>query len=65
MDQAIQMAIPPRLHQKIRLLIEEGWYRDENEVFLEALRRFLDTHRPEIMEQFIRKDVEWGLHGRE
>lgn len=58
MNHSIQMAIPPRLHQQIRFLIEEGWYRDENELFLEALRRFLDTHRPEIMEQFIRNDKE-------
>jgi hypothetical protein len=28
----------------------------------EALRRFLDTHRAELMERFIREDVEWGLH---
>jgi mRNA-degrading endonuclease RelE of RelBE toxin-antitoxin system len=23
------------------------------------------THRPELMEKFIRDDVEWGLHGHE
>ncbi|MBI5606009.1 MAG: CopG family transcriptional regulator [Deltaproteobacteria bacterium] len=65
MDQSFQMAIPPRLHQQIRFLVEEGWYRDENELLLEALRRFLDSHRPEIMDKFIRNDVEWGLHGQE
>jgi Arc/MetJ-type ribon-helix-helix transcriptional regulator len=64
MDQPCQVAIPPRLHQQIRSLIEEGWYRDENELFLEALRRFLDNHRPEIMEKFIRDDVEWGLNAQ-
>jgi hypothetical protein len=31
----------------------------------EALRRFVDTHRPELMEKFIHADVEWGLHGNE
>jgi predicted nucleic acid-binding protein len=31
----------------------------------EALRRFLDVHRPELLERFIREDVEWGLHGEE
>jgi hypothetical protein len=30
-----------------------------------ALRRLLDTHRPELMERFIRKDMEWGLGGND
>lgn len=25
----------------------------------------LDTHRPELMERFIRKDIEWGLGGND
>lgn len=32
---------------------------------LEVLRRYLDAHRPELMEQFVREDVEWGLYGDE
>jgi len=34
-------------------------------VGVEALRRYLETHRDELMEHFIREDVEWGLHGNE
>lgn len=34
-------------------------------VIAEALRRFLETHRPELMEMFIREDVEWGLRGKD
>jgi hypothetical protein len=33
--------------------------------FYEAIRRYLDSHRPDLMEKFIRDDVEWGLHGDE
>jgi hypothetical protein len=33
-------------------------------VLEEAIRRFLKAHRPELREQFIREDVEWGLRGR-
>jgi hypothetical protein len=25
----------------------------------EAIRRFLEAHRPELMERFIREDIEW------
>jgi len=56
---------PPRLYQQIRTLVTEGWFRDEDDLFIEALRRFLDVRRPDLLEQFIREDVEWGLHGEE
>jgi hypothetical protein len=46
-------------------LVGEGWFRDEKEIVSEAVRRFLDTHEPELMEKFVREDVEWGLHGDE
>ena len=39
--------------------------RDEKDLFAEAIRRFLDTHRPELMEKYIRDDVEWGLYGHD
>ncbi len=65
MNGTIQMTLPPRLYQQVRTLIAEGWFRDENDLFFEALRRFLDAHRPELLERFIREDVEWGLHGEE
>jgi Arc/MetJ-type ribon-helix-helix transcriptional regulator len=65
MENLVQMELPARLHQQMRLLVKEGWYRDETDILLEALRRFLEVHHPEIMEQYIREDVEWGLHGRD
>ncbi len=61
----VQTEIPDSLYSKARNLIEEGWFRDEQDIFLEAIRRYLDAHRPELMEQFVREDVEWGLHGDE
>ena len=30
---------------------------------LDALRRSLESHPAEMMEQFVREDIEWGLHG--
>lgn len=45
--------------------MDKGWFRNEDDMILEGLRRFLDTHRIELMEKFIRENVEWGLHGKE
>jgi len=61
----VQTEIPEQLYKKALALVKEGWFRDEKDIFSEAIRRFLDTHRPGLMEKFIRDDVEWGLHGHE
>jgi len=61
MDALIKTILPPRVHQQMRALVAEGWFRDEDELVFEALRRYLETHQPELMERFVREDVEWGL----
>jgi Arc/MetJ-type ribon-helix-helix transcriptional regulator len=61
----IQTEIPEQLYKKAEALVKEGWFRDEKDIFSEAIRRFLDTHRTELMEKFIRDDVEWGLHSHD
>jgi Arc/MetJ-type ribon-helix-helix transcriptional regulator len=55
--------ISDRLDRAINALVEQGWFPSRDEVVREAIRRFLDAHRPELMEKFIREDVEWGLRG--
>jgi Arc/MetJ-type ribon-helix-helix transcriptional regulator len=59
----IQAELPEKLYEEIRALVHAGWFPNEQELLREAVRRYLDSHRPELMEQFIRADVEWGLRG--
>jgi hypothetical protein len=61
----IQTDVPVRLLTEMRMLVEAGWFRDLEDLMLDALRRFVESHRAELMERFIREDVEWGLHGDE
>ena len=61
----IQTEIPENLYKGAVALAEQGWFRNEQEVFSEAIRRFLESHQPELMDQFIWDDVEWGLHGED
>lgn len=61
----IQMEVPEQLYEKAMGLVREGWFRDEKDIFSEALRRFLESHQPELMEKFVRDDVKWGLYGDE
>jgi Arc/MetJ-type ribon-helix-helix transcriptional regulator len=61
----IPTEIPEQLYKQAQVLVNEGWFRDEKDIFSEAIRRFLDTHRPDLIDKFIREDVEWGLHGQD
>jgi Arc/MetJ-type ribon-helix-helix transcriptional regulator len=57
----IQAEIPDQLYKRANILVKEGWFRDEKEIFSEAIRRFLDSHRSELMEKFVLNDVECGM----
>ncbi len=61
----VKTEIPENLYKGALALVKAGWFRNEKEVFSEAIRRFLESHQPEVMDQFIKEDVEWGLHGHE
>ena len=59
----IECEISEGLDQAIEVLVEQGWYSSRDQILEEALRRFVDAHQPELMERFVREDVEWGLRG--
>ena len=61
----VQTDVPIRLLTEMQMLVEAGWFRDLDDLMLDALRRFVESHRAELMERFIREDVEWGLRGDE
>jgi len=61
----IQTQLPEQIYKKALDLVNQGWFRDEQDIFSEAIRRYLDSHRPDLMEKFVRDDVEWGLHGND
>jgi Arc/MetJ-type ribon-helix-helix transcriptional regulator len=60
----VEAKIPERMDRQIDALVEQGWFDSKDKVVQEALRRFLEAHQPELMERFIREDVEWGLRDR-
>ena len=61
----ISTEVPEQLYKKAEALVKEGWFRDEKDIFSEAIRRFLDCNQSELMEKFVRDDVEWGLQGND
>lgn len=61
----VQAELPEKFNGQIKALIDEGWFTNEKDVITEALRRFLETHKPGLMAKFVREDVEWGLYGKD
>ncbi len=59
----VQAELPTQLFAQLESLIKDGWFEDINDLIVDALRRYLEIHRPELMERYIWEDVEWGLHG--
>ncbi len=61
----VSAKVPAQLFAQMESLIDDGWFQNINDLIVDALRRFLQTHRPELMERYVREDVEWGLRGTE
>lgn len=55
--------VPAQLLGQLQALVDAGWFQDLDEVVRDALRRFVESHRQQLMEEFIREDIEWGLRG--
>jgi Arc/MetJ-type ribon-helix-helix transcriptional regulator len=61
----VRAELPIRLVAQMESLIDDGWFQNINDLIVDALRRFLETHRSELMEGYIWQDVEWGLRGKD
>lgn len=61
----ISTELPEKLFIDMKALIDDGWFSNKDDLIVEAIRRFVDTHHVNLMEKFIKEDIEWGLHGKE
>jgi Arc/MetJ-type ribon-helix-helix transcriptional regulator len=61
----IRAKIANQLYEQMAALVDQGWFLSQDAIINEALRRFLEYHRPEQLEKSIREDVEWGLHSKQ
>ncbi len=59
----VKVELPDQLYRQMEMLVTQGWFRDQEEILNLALRKFLNTNRPEFLERFLHEDVEWGLSG--
>ena len=59
----VQAAVPSRVLSEIQSLVDAGWFLSVDEVVTAALRKFIESHGSNLMQDFIREDIEWGLRG--
>lgn len=57
--------LPSKLIEEANQRVRDGWVASIDDLLADALRRYLDSHSPELTEQFVLQDVEWGLYGRD
>jgi Arc/MetJ-type ribon-helix-helix transcriptional regulator len=58
---AIQVELPDNLAAEIKVYVNAGWFDSEGEVVRAALMDFVKRHRIDLLERFMRDDIEWAL----
>jgi hypothetical protein len=62
MNSHVELELPPRLLQKIRGLIEGGWFEDFGDFFETAGRYYLERHTDEMWEHYVQHEIRAGLY---
>lgn len=58
---SLQIELPDKLAAELKLLVEAGWFRNEEEAVRMALLEFVRRHRADLLERFQREDIAWAL----
>ena len=58
---SIHVEIPDKLATEIEAYVETGWFSTEAEVIRAALMEFVRRNRVDLLERFMREDIEWAL----
>ena len=61
---AIPAKLTPKLVAEVDLLVKEGWYASRSELLRDAVRKMVEEKRLFMLEESVREDIEWGLHGK-
>ena len=58
---AIHVELPDKLAAEIEAYVRAGWFGSEGEVIRAAVADFVRRRRIELLERFMRDDIEWAL----
>ena len=57
----VHVEIPDKLAAEIEAYVRAGWFGSEAEVIRAAVADFVRRRRIELLERFMRDDIEWAL----
>jgi Arc/MetJ-type ribon-helix-helix transcriptional regulator len=57
----IQVELPDKVAAEIEAFVKTGWFGSEAEVVRAALLDFVRRNRAELVEGFMREDIQWAL----
>ena len=58
---AVNVELPDKLAAEVEAYVRAGWFGSEAEVIRAAVTDFIRRHRVELLERFMREDIEWAL----
>ncbi|KAA0003326.1 MAG: ribbon-helix-helix protein, CopG family [Thermoplasmata archaeon] len=61
--ETVPTKLTPKLIAELDELVREGWYANRSEAVRDAVRELVEKMRLETLQEAIKKDIEWGLHG--
>lgn len=57
----VQVELSDRLAKELDALLQEGFFRSEEEAIRFALIEFIRSREPALLERFQREDIAWAL----
>jgi Arc/MetJ-type ribon-helix-helix transcriptional regulator len=57
----VHVELPDKLAAEVETYVRAGWFGSEAEVVRAAVTDFIRRHRVELLERFMREDIEWAL----
>ncbi|MDC9728911.1 MAG: CopG family transcriptional regulator [Methyloprofundus sp.] len=65
MNTQIQAKIPEQLLAQAQRMVQQGWAVNMDAFIKESMQRYIESHQSTTTENFIRDDIDWGLHGED
>lgn len=63
--ETIPAKITEKLVAEMDALVENGWYANRSELIRDAVRDMIKKNKIQLLEDALKEDVEWGLHGQD
>ncbi|MBI4170567.1 MAG: ribbon-helix-helix protein, CopG family [Candidatus Aenigmarchaeota archaeon] len=63
--ETVPAKVTKKLVMEIDELIKEGWYANRSDFIRDAIRDMIKKTKLERLEDAIKKDVAWGIHGKD